>query len=191
MSEKKCDIGIIGLGVMGRNLALNIADHGFSVAGYDVDTDKVGSFENEKKTMHKIQTASDIKQFVGLLERPRAMILLVPAGTAVDMVIESLKTHLESDDLIIDAGNSNFEDTNRRLQSAAEIGLGYLGMGVSGGEKGARYGPSIMPGGSRRGYERVKTVLRRLSRAGVGRALRENGSQRHRIRHHAADCRGL
>ena len=130
MSEKKCDIGIIGLGVMGRNLALNIADHGFSVAGYDLDKDKVGSFENEKKTMHKIQTASDIKQFVGLLERPRAMILLVPAGTAVDMVIESLKTHLESDDLIIDAGNSNFEDTNRRLQSAAEIGLGYLGMGV-------------------------------------------------------------
>jgi 6-phosphogluconate dehydrogenase len=159
MSEKKCDIGIIGLGVMGRNLALNLADHGFSVAGYDLDTDKVGSLENEKKTGHKILTAADIERFVGLLERPRAMILLVPAGTAVDAVIESLIKHLEFDDLIIDAGNSNFKDTNRRLQSAAERGLGYLGMGVSGGEKGARYGPSIMPGGSRRGYERVKTVL--------------------------------
>jgi 6-phosphogluconate dehydrogenase len=159
MSEKKCDIGIIGLGVMGRNLALNIADHGFSVAGYDVDKDKVGSLGNEKKTMHEIRTATDIERFAALLERPRATILLVPAGTAVDTVVESLKEHLEFDDLIIDAGNSNFKDTNRRLQSAREKGLGYLGMGVSGGEKGARYGPSIMPGGSRRGYERVKTVL--------------------------------
>ncbi|MEJ2728824.1 MAG: NADP-dependent phosphogluconate dehydrogenase, partial [Deltaproteobacteria bacterium] len=154
-----CDIGIIGLGVMGRNLALNIADHGFSVAGYDVDKDKVGSLGNEKKTMHEIRTATDIERFAALLERPRATILLVPAGTAVDTVVESLKEHLEFDDLIIDAGNSNFKDTNRRLQSAREKGLGYLGMGVSGGEKGARYGPSIMPGGSRRGYERVKTVL--------------------------------
>jgi 6-phosphogluconate dehydrogenase len=159
MSEKKCDIGIIGLGVMGRNLALNIVDHGFSVAGYDVDKDKVGSLGNEKKTMHEIRTATDIERFAALLERPRATILLVPAGTAVDTVVESLKEHLEFDDLIIDAGNSNFKDTNRRLQSAHEKGLGYLGMGVSGGEKGARYGPSIMPGGSRRGYERVKTVL--------------------------------
>jgi 6-phosphogluconate dehydrogenase len=159
MSEKKCDIGIIGLGVMGRNLALNIADHEFSVVGYDLDKDKAGSLENEKKTTHKIQTAADIERFVELLERPRAMILLVPAGTAVDTVIESLQKHLEFDDLIIDAGNSNFKDTNRRLKSAADRGLGYLGMGVSGGEKGARYGPSMMPGGSRRGYERVRTVL--------------------------------
>ena len=159
MSEKKCDIGIIGLGVMGRNLALNIADHEFSVAGYDLDKDKVSSLENEKKTMHEIQTATDIERFVGLLVRPRAIILLVPAGTAVDSVIESLQKRLESEDLIIDAGNSNFKDTNRRLQNAGERGLCYLGMGVSGGEKGARYGPSIMPGGSRRGYERVKAVL--------------------------------
>ena len=105
MSEKKCDIGIIGLGVMGRNLALNIADHEFSVAGYDLDKDKVSSLENEKKTMHEIQTATDIERFVGLLVRPRAIILLVPAGTAVDSVIESLQKRLESEDLIIDAGN--------------------------------------------------------------------------------------
>jgi 6-phosphogluconate dehydrogenase len=159
MSEKECDIGIIGLGVMGRNLTLNIADHGFVVAGYDLDKDKVGSLENEKKTVHKIQTATDIEQFVGLLERPRAMILLVPAGKAVDTVIESLMPLLESNDLIIDAGNSNFQDTSRREQRIRERGLGYLGMGVSGGEKGARYGPSIMPGGSRGAYERVKSVL--------------------------------
>jgi len=159
MSEKTYDIGIIGLGVMGRNLALNIADHGFAVAGYDLDKEKAGSLVNEKKSMHTIQTAMDIEQFVGLLDRPRAMILLVPAGPAVDTVIESLKGHLESDDLIIDAGNSNFKDTDLRQQIVSERGIDYLGMGVSGGERGARYGPSIMPGGPRRGYERVKAVL--------------------------------
>ena len=149
MSEKKCDLGIIGLGVMGRNLALNIADHGFAVAGYDLDNDKVGSLADEKNSEHTIRGATDIEQFVALLERPRAVLLLVPAGKPVDAVIESLRPHLESDDLIVDAGNSNFHDTDRRQQSVSKKGFIYLGMGVSGGEEGARHGPSIMPGGSR------------------------------------------
>ena len=159
MPEKKCDIGVIGLGVMGRNLALNIADHGFAVAGYDRDREKVDSLENERKTTHTIRSATDIKQFVGLLEKPRAVLLMVPTGKPVDAVIESLLPHLAFDDLIIDAGNSNFQDTNRREQSVMHKGLRYLGTGISGGEKGARNGPSIMPGGSRPGYERVKPIL--------------------------------
>ena len=159
MSEKKCDIGIIGLGVMGRNLALNIADHGFAVAGYDLDPQKVDSLENEKKTAHRIHSATSMEQFAALLERPRAALLLVPAGEPVDAVIESLMPHLAFDDLIIDAGNSNFQDTNRRAQRAKHKGLRYLGTGISGGEVGAREGPSIMPGGSRSGYERVKAIL--------------------------------
>ena len=160
MSGKKCDVGIIGLGVMGRNLALNIADHGFAVAGYDREKEKVASLQAEQKTEHTIRTAAEIGHFVGLLELPRAVIMLVPAGKAVDTVIESLMLHLESDDLIIDAGNSNFQDTNRRQQDIRKRAIGYIGMGVSGGEKGARNGPSLMPGGSQRGYERVKSVLK-------------------------------
>jgi 6-phosphogluconate dehydrogenase len=159
MPKKKCDIGVIGLGVMGRNLALNMTDHGFAVAGYDREKKKVESLEAEKKAAYTIRTATDIEKFVGLLERPRAAILLVPAGKAVDTVIQSLIRYLESDDLIIDAGNSNFLDTNRRQQRTSKRGLGYLGTGVSGGAKGARYGPSIMPGGSLQGYQRVKPVL--------------------------------
>ena len=159
MATKVCDIGLIGLGVMGRNLVLNIADHGFAVAGYDRDKEKVDRLEDEKEAAHAIHTATNAEQFAALLVQPRAVILLVPAGKAVDDVIASLTPHLSSDDLIIDAGNSNFKDTDRRLQSVTQSGLHYLGMGVSGGEKGARYGPSIMPGGWRQGYERVKPVL--------------------------------
>jgi 6-phosphogluconate dehydrogenase len=159
MMGKKCDIGVIGLGVMGRNLAFNIADHGFAVAGYDLNKEKVDSLASEKKSTHTIHSTASIDQFVVLLKRPRAVLMLVPAGKAVDAVIESLIPHLDSDDLIIDAGNSNFEDTNRRLQSITQKGLHYLGTGVSGGEKGARNGPSIMPGGSQQGYRRVKPIL--------------------------------
>ncbi|MEJ2168321.1 MAG: NADP-dependent phosphogluconate dehydrogenase [Desulfobacterales bacterium] len=157
--DPKCDIGIVGLGVMGRNLALNIADHGFAVAGCDLDQEKADSLASEKRDTHAIHSTTNLDQFVGILKRPRAVMLLVPAGQAVDAAIESLMPHLDADDLIIDAGNSNFEDTNRREQSISEKGLHYLGTGVSGGEKGARYGPSIMPGGSQQGYQRVKPIL--------------------------------
>jgi len=159
MSEKKCDIGIVGLGVMGRNLAMNIADHGFAVAGYDLDQEKTDSLASEKESKHTIRSTTDLEQFIDLLQPPRAVMLLVPAGQPVDGALESLTPHLESDDLILDAGNSYFEDTDRRAQSFAQKGLHYLGTGVSGGEKGARYGPSIMPGGSQQGYQRVKPIL--------------------------------
>lgn len=159
MSEKKCDIGLIGLGVMGRNLALNIADHGFTIAGYDREKEKVDQLEGKNGKPSMVHTATSMQQFVSLIKRPRAAILLVPAGKPVDDVVSSLIPYLDSDDLIIDAGNSNFRDTDRRYQNAAEKGIHYLGIGVSGGEKGARQGPSIMPGGSRQGYERVRAVL--------------------------------
>ncbi|MEJ2286060.1 MAG: NADP-dependent phosphogluconate dehydrogenase [Desulfobacterales bacterium] len=144
---------------MGRNLVLNIAEHEFEVAGYDQKKEKVDKLVQEKIALHTIRTARKPVQFLALLARPRTVILLVPAGEAVDTVIDSLIPHLESDDLIIDAGNSNFQDTDRRRQSLAEKGFGYLGMGVSGGQEGARHGASIMPGGSRSGYERVKPLL--------------------------------
>jgi 6-phosphogluconate dehydrogenase len=159
MSEEKCDIGVVGLGAMGRNLVLNIAEHEFEVAGYDRKKEKVDKLAQEKFVLPAIRTATKPVQFLSLLARPRTVILLVPAGKAVDTVIDAKIPHLESDDLIIDAGNSNFQDTDRRRQSLAEKGFGYLGMGVSGGQEGARHGASIMPGGSRRGYERVKPVL--------------------------------
>jgi 6-phosphogluconate dehydrogenase len=159
MQLNKCDIGVIGLGVMGRNLVLNIADHGFAVAGYDQKEEKVNRLQDYKTATHPVCTAKTMSQFVELLKQPRAVILLVPAGKPVDAVIQSLKPHLASDDLIIDAGNSNYQDTDRRQQTLEVKGLRYLGMGVSGGETGARDGPSIMPGGSRPGYERVKPVL--------------------------------
>jgi len=159
MQQKKCDDGVIGLGVMGRNLILNIADHGFAVAGYDRDQEKVDRLENEKKSGHTIHSAGNIEEFAGSLEQPRAVMLLVPAGQPVDAVIEALMPHLAFDDLIIDGGNSNFQDTDRREQSVRPRGLRYLGTGISGGESGARNGPSIMPGGSRSGYERIKPVL--------------------------------
>jgi len=159
MTEKTCAIGLVGLGVMGRNLVLNIADHGFGVAGYDLDPDKTRSLQEEKESHHAVETATDMGAFLKLLESPRAVMLLVPAGDPVDKVMDELLRHLGNGDLIIDAGNSHFADTNRRIRRAAEKGVHFLGMGVSGGEKGARNGPSMMPGGAPEAYERVRSIL--------------------------------
>ena len=159
MSEKTCDIGLVGLGVMGRNLVLNIADHGYSAAGYDLDPEKTRSLHEEKKSHHAVETATDMAAFVKLLQSPRAAMLLVPAGDPVDKVMDEMLQHLENGDIIIDAGNSHFADTNRRIQRAAEKGVLFLGMGVSGGEKGARNGPSMMPGGAPEAYGRVRPIL--------------------------------
>jgi 6-phosphogluconate dehydrogenase len=152
------DIGMVGLGVMGRNFLLNMADHDFSVAGYDRDADKVAALRDEAG-QRKVRGAADIKEFVGLLRTPRAVMLLVPAGAPVDAVIKELLPHLEKGDLIIDAGNSHFTDTDVRTQMLAARGLHFLGVGVSGGEEGARHGPSIMPGGAKDAYERVRPVF--------------------------------
>jgi 6-phosphogluconate dehydrogenase len=158
--NKKCDIGLIGLGVMGRNFAQNMADHGFSVAGYDRDEEKIQALISEKTKQQDLRAGHDIKEFLGLLSRPRAVMMLVPAGDPVDAVIDEVLPHLEPGDLIIDSGNSRFTDTNRRIRSIEGKGFLYLGMGMSGGESGARRGPSLMPGGTRKGYERIDKILK-------------------------------
>ena len=187
---------------MGRNLLLNMADHGFSVAGYDVDLAKVEALRQESK-QRDVRGAANIRDFIALLGQPRAVVMLVPAGPPVDSVINDLLAYLQPGDLIIDAGNSYFKDTDVRARNLAAKGMQFLGVGVSGGEEGARRGPSIMPGGPKEAYERVRPVLeavaarvnRRslcgLARSGIGGALREDGPQWDRVWDDAASCRDL
>ena len=156
--QQRYEIGMVGLGVMGRNLLLNMADHGFSVAGYDKDAAKVEALRQESKK-GDVRGAVDIKEFLGLLRRPRAVMMLVPAGAPVDSVIKDLVPPLDKDDLIIDAGNSYFKDTDLRAGKLADQGIHFLGVGVSGGEEGARHGPSIMPGGPKEVYERIRPIF--------------------------------
>ena len=159
MGNKQCDLGLIGLGVMGRNFLLNVADHGFSLTGYDLDADKAKQLNKEKSDKHDIYPAEDLGDFIGKLRRPRVIMLLVPAGEAVDSVLEQITPRLGQGDLIIDSGNSHFKDTDRRNDKLAGQGLLFMGMGMSGGEYGARHGPSIMPGGHREAYARVENIL--------------------------------
>ena len=156
---KKYDFGMVGLGVMGRNLLLNMADHDFSVVGLDLDAEKAASLEQEAEEKHQIKGTTDVKEFVNLIEKPRAIMLLVPAGKPVDSVIGSLLEYLEEGDIVVDGGNSFFEDTNRRVKELAEKNIHYFGMGISGGEKGARFGPSMMPGGNKSAYERLRPIF--------------------------------
>jgi 6-phosphogluconate dehydrogenase len=156
--EEQCEIGMVGLGTMGRNLLLNMADHGFIVAGYDTDKDKVDSLCKESKEQH-VYGATTVAEFLKLLQKPRAIMVLVPAGRPVDLVIRELLPHLQSGDLIIDAGNSHFTDTDIRAQHLQKEGIQFLGVGISGGEEGARLGPSIMPGGPKVAYEKVRYIL--------------------------------
>jgi 6-phosphogluconate dehydrogenase len=152
------EIGMVGLGVMGRNLLLNMADHGFAVAGYDKDAAKVSALTAAGGD-RKVHSTADIQGFTRMLRRPRAVMMLVPAGAPVDSVIQDLLPHLDQGDLIIDGGNSHFSDTDLRARTLAARGIHFLGVGVSGGEEGARHGPSIMPGGAKEAYERVRPVL--------------------------------
>ncbi|HME44096.1 MAG TPA: NADP-dependent phosphogluconate dehydrogenase [Syntrophorhabdales bacterium] len=158
MTSATYEIGMVGLGVMGRNLLLNMADNGYSVAGYDLDKTKVEALRREAET-RDIRGAESLAEFASMLRSPRAVMMLVPAGPPVDGVIKDLLPHLARGDLIIDGGNSYFKDTDLRTRALAEKGILYMGVGVSGGEQGARHGPSIMPGGSREAYERVRPVL--------------------------------
>jgi 6-phosphogluconate dehydrogenase len=159
METQRHEIGMIGLGVMGRNMLLNMAEHGFPVAGYDNDPSKVEALQKESAENDNIHGVANIKDFIGLLRRPRAVMMLVPAGPPVDSVLGDLLPHLEKGDLIIDAGNSYFKDTNLRARNLIGKGIQFLGVGVSGGEEGARHGPSIMPGGPKEAYERVRPLL--------------------------------
>lgn len=158
MKQDGYELGMIGLGTMGRNLLLNMADHGYAVVGYDRNTDKVDALRNSAKG-RDICGAGSVVELIEKLRKPRAVMLLVPAGAPVDAVIEELTEHLDKGDLIIDAGNSHFTDTDRRFKNLTDQGIAFLGVGVSGGEFGARNGPSIMPGGSREAYERVRPLL--------------------------------
>ena len=158
MKSQQHEIGMVGLGVMGRNLVLNMADHGFSAAGYDNDAAKVEALRKESAE-RKVSGAANIVDFIALLRKPRAIMMLVPAGAPVDSVIKDLLPHLDKSDLIIDAGNSYFKDTDTRARTLVNKGIQFLGVGVSGGEEGARHGPSIMPGGPKDAYERVRLVF--------------------------------
>lgn len=158
MTDKTFDIGIIGLGVMGRNFALNITDHGYSVIGLDTDVDKAAELEKEGQD-HPVEGTADAEKFVSALKKPRNAMMLVPAGNTVDAVIEELQPILDEGDLIIDGGNSHFRDTDRRFNALEQEGIHYMGVGISGGEKGARHGPSIMPGGSEDAYSRIRPIF--------------------------------
>lgn len=158
-----CAIGLIGLGVMGRNFVLNLVDQGFGVAVYNRTAATTQEFLAQEAGSRDISPGYTLKEFVELLPPPRAIILLVAAGPAVDAVIEELLPHLAPGDLLIDTGNSHFTDTDRRVQALANQEFLFLGMGISGGESGARFGPSLMPGGPREGYARVEAILQAVS----------------------------
>jgi 6-phosphogluconate dehydrogenase len=162
MATTAYDVGMVGLGVMGRSLVLNMADHGFAVAGYDKDPAKGRDLLSDGSGK-PVGAAGNVAEFVGMLKSPRAVLLLVAPAPVVDAVLRDLLPHLAADDVVIDAGNSFFKDTDRRAKALAEKGVHYYGMGVSGGEAGARHVPSMMFGGPREGYERVRPVLEALS----------------------------
>lgn len=159
MSRAAYDLGLVGLGVMGRNLALNFTDQGFKVAVYNRTPEKTREFAAGEGAGRDIQTAFSLADLVKFLRPPRALLVMVSAGPPVDAVIDEAAPLLSPGDVMIDGGNSHFADTDRRAATLAEKGLHFLGLGVSGGELGARYGPSLMPGGAREGYEQVEAML--------------------------------
>jgi 6-phosphogluconate dehydrogenase len=162
--EPKGDIALIGLTVMGQNLILNMADHGYTVVAYNRTVSKVDDFLNGAAKGHeRVIGAHSIEEMISQLKRPRKIMLMVKAGSAADKFIETVLPHLEEGDLIIDGGNTHFPDTIRRTKYLEEKGILYIGTGVSGGEEGARLGPSIMPGGSPKAWPLVKDIFQSIS----------------------------
>jgi 6-phosphogluconate dehydrogenase len=160
----QAEIGLIGLGVMGSNLALNIAEKGYAIAVYNRTTSKTGAFfENAGELRERIVPCTRLEGLVKAIRPPRPIILMVSAGQAVDEEIAKVRPFLSEGDIIIDAGNANFHDTMRRFGDLEGSGLSFIGMGVSGGEEGARHGPSIMPGGDKKAYGRVKGILNAIA----------------------------
>lgn len=158
----KNHLGVIGLGVMGRNLALNAVSKGFAVSGYDTESDK-GRALVEAAAGKKVLSAATLPEFVDSLEAPRRIWVMVPAGKAVDSVLAGLKPVLSADDIVLDGGNSHFKDTERRARDWEASGLRFFGMGVSGGEEGALRGPCLMPGGHEPSYRRLEQVLTQMA----------------------------
>jgi 6-phosphogluconate dehydrogenase len=163
MSNGSCDIGLIGLAVMGQNLVLNMNDHGFKVAVFNRTVSKVDEFINEEAKGTEVVGAHSIEEMCGLLKTPRRVMIMVKAGEVVDQTIEQILPHLEKGDIIIDGGNSLFTDSNRRTKELAEKGILFVGTGVSGGEEGARFGPSIMPGGNPAAWPHVKEIFQAIA----------------------------
>lgn len=157
------NFGIVGLGVMGRNLLLNMADNGYAVAGLDLDQEKADSLQTEAQKDHQVFATVQPEAFVKSLEQPRAIMLLVPAGAPVDGAINSLLPFLDEGDIIIDGGNTYFTDTDRRYKELSSKGIHFFGMGISGGESGARKGPSMMPGGDKIAYERLRPIFEAIA----------------------------
>ncbi len=164
----KYDFGLIGLGVMGRNFILNVVDNGYTAFGQDLNAEKVQALIDEGGDINKVSASTDAQTFVDSLSIPRKIMLLVPAGKVVDIVIENLLPMLDTGDIIIDGGNSFFTDTDRRETYLKGKGINFFGAGVSGGAKGARRGPSIMPGGSREAYQYVKPIFEAVSAKYMG-----------------------
>ena len=163
MPKETCDIGLIGLAVMGQNLVLNMNDHGFRVAVFNRTVSKVDDFINNEAKGTQVAGAHSIEEFVAMLKKPRRVMLMVKAGDTVDQMIEQILPHLEAGDIIIDGGNSHYPDTNRRTKDLAEKGILFVGTGVSGGEEGARHGPSIMPGGNPAAWPHVKEIFQAIA----------------------------
>src|SRR5208282_4383434 len=161
--EPNADIALIGLAVMGQNLILNMNDHGFTVVAYNRTVSKVDEFLAKEAKGTKVIGAHSFEEMAALLKKPRRVMLMVKAGAPVDEFIDHLLPHLEAGDIIIDGGNSLFEDTIRRAKYVEGKGLLYIGTGVSGGEEGARHGPSIMPGGSPAAWPHVKPIFQAIS----------------------------
>ena len=155
--------GMIGLGTMGRNLLLNMADHGFAVTGFDLDAAKTAALESSATPGTTVKGFNTLAEMVGALEKPRRMMMLVPAGKPVDDVINSLLPLLDKGDIVIDGGNSHYTDTLRRVKFMEDKGFHFMGVGISGGEQGARTGPSIMPGGDSEAYGHVRSMLEAVS----------------------------
>jgi 6-phosphogluconate dehydrogenase len=163
MPTNQCDIGLIGLGVMGENLALNMESKGFSVAVYNRTTEVTEKFAAGRAQGKNIQPTRRLDEFVAALKKPRIAMMMVKAGAPVDMVINQLAPLLEKGDVIIDGGNSLFTDTQRRGQELEAKGIHFVGMGVSGGEEGALKGPSLMPGGSRESWDIIAPIFRKIA----------------------------
>src|SRR6187549_3833636 len=161
--EPQGDIAVIGLAVMGQNLILNMNDHGFTVVAHNRTVSKVDEFINKEAKGTQVVGAQSIPEMVAMLKKPRRVMLMVKAGKPVDEFIDQILPHLEPGDIIIDGGNSLFQDTARRVKFVESKGLLYIGTGVSGGEEGARHGPSIMPGGSPAAWPHIKPIFQAIA----------------------------
>ena len=161
MTENTYQVGVLGVGVMGRNLAWNIADHGYTVAVWNREADMLA--EVLAAAPGRLHGTATLEEFVGSLEKPRRILIMITAGKPVDMVLDALEPLLEPGDIVIEGGNSHFADTRRREERLTARGLNFFGVGVSGGEDGARHGPSLMPGGSAAAYPRIQPVLEAIA----------------------------